>query len=96
MKPCYRINHVDSNKIIKIFYGNKDVEIDIDLKLDKSQRFIKCFDKPIDITKIQILNSDSIGYNYLIPDYNYKKGYNTYLNGNYYLRGYLLFKSNYA
>ena len=89
--------HVESKTIIKIFYGNKRYEFSKDIILDKDQRFIKCFEKPIDITIIQILNNDDIGYNkYLIPDYNYKKGYNIYLNGNFYLGGYPIFKSNYV
>ena len=89
--------HVESKTIIKIFYGSKNYESSKEIKLDKDQRFIKCFKKPIDVTIIQILNNDFIGYNkYLIPDYNYKKGYNIYLNGNFYLGGYPIFKSNYV
>ena len=86
---------VDSKSNIKIFYGYKKYESCKDIILDPDQRFIKCFPKPIDITIIQILNSDYIGgeERYLIPDYNYKNGYNIYLNGNFYLAGYPIFKS---
>ena len=87
---------VDSKKTIKIFYGKKSYENEHNILLDKDLRFIKCFKKPIDITIIQILNIDNIPNNkYLIPDYNYKKGYNIYLNGKFYLAGYPIFKSNY-
>ena len=88
--------YVDSKTKIKIFYGNKNYEESTDIILDKNQRFIKCFEKPIDITIIQILNSDHIRYiTYLIPDYNYKKGYNYYLKKRFYLAGYPIFESNY-
>lgn len=88
--------HVDSKTKIKIFYGNKNFESSKDIILDNNQRFIKCFEQPIDITVIQILNSDYIGYDkYLIPDYNYKTGYNNYVNKKFYLAGYPIFKSNY-
>jgi V8-like Glu-specific endopeptidase len=87
---------VDSKKTIKIFYGKKSYENENKILLDKELRFIKCFKKPIDITIIQILNSDRIPCDkYLIPDYNYKKGYDIYLNGKFYLAGYPIFKSNY-
>jgi V8-like Glu-specific endopeptidase len=88
--------HVDSKTKIKIFYGNKNFESSNEIILDNNQRFIKCFEQPIDITVIQILNSDYIGYNkYLIPDYNYKTGYNNYVNKRFYLAGYPIFESNY-
>ena len=87
--------HIDSNEIINIFFGNKNDECCSSILLDPNKRFIKCFKKPIDITIIQILLSDSIvSREYLIPDYNYKKGYDIYLEKNFYLAGYPMFKSN--
>ena len=88
--------HVDSKTKIKIFYGNKLNESYTEIILDNNQRFIKCFEQPIDITIIQILISDYIGYyKYLIPDYNYKKGYDNYVNKRFYLAGYPIFESKY-
>ena len=82
--------HVDSKTKINIFYGNKNFESSNEIILDNNQRFIKCFEQPIDITIIQILNSDYIGYyKYLIPDYNYKTGYNNYINKDFILQGIL-------
>ena len=88
--------HVDSKTKIKIFYGNKLNESYTEIILDNNQRFIKCFEQPIDITIIQILISDYIGCDkYLIPDYNYKKGYDNYVNKRFYLAGYPIFESKY-
>ena len=88
--------HVDSKTKIKIFYGNKFNESSTEIILDNNQRFIKCFEQPIDITVIQILISDYIGCDkYLIPDYNYKEGYDNYVNKRFYLAGYPIFESKY-
>jgi len=82
---------VDSQETILISYGNKDEEIKKEIELNKSERFIKCFDEPIDITLIEIIFKDSIPINkFLIPDYNYKNssGFNYYLNKDCYSAGY--------
>ena len=51
---------VDSKAFISIYYGKKDNEIKKVIKLDKDERFIKCFEEPIDITVIEILKEDEI------------------------------------
>ena len=82
---------VDSQETILISYGNKNEEIKKEIELNKSERFIKCFDEPIDITLIEIIFKDSIPINkFLIPDYNYKNssGFNYYLNKDCYSAGY--------
>ena len=51
---------VDSKALIPVYYGKKDNEIKKVIKLDKDERFIKCFDESIDITVIEILKEDEI------------------------------------
>ena len=79
---CYHVvgqEQVNSKKKIAIYYGNKNEEKEKIIKLDK-ERFIKYYDKPIDIILIEILESDNIkDVNYLIPDMNYKIGFDFYL-----------------
>ena len=76
-------------KTISIYYGIKGSEIKRQIKLDDSQRDIFCFNKPRDVTLIQILSSDNIPEDkYLLPDLNYKNGFNFYLNMDFYLAGY--------
>ena len=59
------------------------------INLDINERFIKCFQKPIDICIIEILQKDNISENkFLSPDLNYKQGYNYYKNKSIYLAGY--------
>ena len=67
---------VYSRKIIYIYYGNKEKEIKKPLTLDTSERFIRCYDDPKDITIIEIKNYDYIpDYKFLLPDLGYKNGY---------------------
>ena len=56
--------HVISDEMIN---SKQYIEIDIEynnekreIQLDNEQRFIKCFPKPIDITIIEILESDNL------------------------------------
>ena len=50
------------------------------LKLNKHERYIKFFDKPIDITIIQIKTTDKVNklFESLQPDLNYQNGFMTY------------------
>ena len=84
------INEKDISKkiIIEISYGIIDKEITKKFKLDKYERFIETFNS-IDITLIEILKKDDIPEDkYLLPDLNYKNGYNYYIKKNFYLAGY--------
>ena len=59
--------------------------------MNDSERYIKCFDDPVDITLIEIISKDSIPLDkYLIPDYNYKDSsdFNHYLDKDVYSAGY--------
>ena len=71
-------NLVNSKSIIEIQINNNIHRI----KLDDSNRYIKCFKKPIDITIIQIINSDKFkkDIDFLYYDLNYDFGYKQYLN----------------
>ena len=70
-------DQVNAKIKITIYYGNKN-ENEKCIELDK--RFIKCYNKPIDITIVEIVESDHIPKDkYLIPDMNYKNGYDFYL-----------------
>ena len=82
-------NHVNSREKIAIYYGKLNEEKEKYIYLNY-KKFIKCFEKPIDITIIEILENDNIPEDkYLFPDMNYKNGYNFYLNNNkIYLAGY--------
>ena len=95
---CY---HVISEKIvnekveIKLFYGKKNKENNIEIILDKSQRYIKFFNIPIDSTLVEIIESDKISEDkFLYPDLNYKNWYNFYVDKSFYLAGYPQNNSN--
>ena len=48
--------------------------------MDDNLRFIKCFNKPIDATIIEIINQDKIPEDkYLFPDLNYRNGFNLFI-----------------
>ena len=83
--------HVDKKETIYIFFGEKEREKKIPIKLDNNKRFIKAFDKELDVTVIEILKSDKISSDkFLNYDLNYKseRGYDEYLNKNFCLAGY--------
>ena len=62
----------------------------------KNKRIIKCFEKPIDITIVEIIENDNIPDNkYLLPDLNYKYSYNIYIEEKFYLAGYPMNKKKY-
>ena len=68
---------------IDIEYNNEKREI----QLDDEKRFIKCFPKPLDITIIEILESDNLEneVTYLKRDYLYGEGYEKYLSEDIYI-----------
>ena len=74
-------SHVITDDIIN---SKQYIEIDIEynnekrkIQLDKEKRFINCFPKPIDITIIEILETDNLKnkIKYLKRDYLNEKGY---------------------
>lgn len=90
---CFHVigqDFVNSKKTIIFYYGEKKNEIKKYIKLDINERFIKCFEKPKDVTIIEIIESDNIPKEiYLDPDLNYKNnGFNDYLNKKLYLAGF--------
>ena len=68
---------------IEIEYNKEKREI----QLDNELRFIKCFQKPIDIIIIEILESDNLEneIKYLKRDYLYGEGYEKYLSEDIYI-----------
>ena len=78
-------NHVIDEKLIN---NKSKIKIEINnnskyqINLDASNRFIKCFKKPIDITIIQIIDSDIFkkDIDFFYYDLNYIIGYEQYLN----------------
>ena len=89
---CHHViekNFVKEKKVITFYYGKVNKEKKLEIKLDKNKRYIRCFDKPIDITLIEILEKDNIiDDKFLQPDMNYKSGYDFYKNKFFYLAGY--------
>ena len=88
---CYHLipqELVNEKKIINIFYGKFGKEKKIKIKLDKQNRFIKCFED-LDSTIIEVLEMDNIEEDkYLFPDLNYKSGFDQYLETEIYTAGY--------
>ena len=81
--------YVDSNKEFNFYYGKKNNETKKTIKLDSKKRFIACFKEPKDVCLIEIIKNDNIPEDkYLLPDLNYKHGFNTYENKKFYLAGY--------
>ena len=89
---CHLIKQdfINPKKTIIFYYGKKENEIKKYIKLDINERFIKCFEKPKDVTIIEIIESNNLPKEkYLIADLNYKNGgFNDYLNHQFYLAGY--------
>ncbi len=81
---------VDQKEDIIIYINESNSELKKIIKLDKNKRLIKCFDKPKDVTLIEILKEDNINEDkYLIPDLNYKnEGFKDYVGKNFFLGGY--------
>ena len=91
LMTCHHIiqeKFILENIAIKLYYGKYYEEENLAIKLNRNKRFIKCFDK-VDITLIEILEEDNIKEDkFLLPELNYKNGYDTYLNNYFYLAGY--------
>ena len=89
---CYHIieeKDVEENIIITLYYGKLKEEKSFNIKLDRNERYIKCFDKPIDVTLVEIIEEDKINEEkYLFADLNYNNRYNLYINNFFYLAGY--------
>ena len=82
---------VKKKKKIRLYYGKIKEEKKFEIELDRNKRYIKCFQKPLDVTVVEILDQDNIQKDkFLEPDLNYKnkKGYNFYLDNDFYLAGY--------
>jgi hypothetical protein len=74
---------------ISISYGKKNEETTKKITLDKNQRFIRSFEPPIDAIIIEINDNDNIPDDkYLLPDLNYKNGYDFYEGKGFFLAGY--------
>ena len=89
---CHHIiqeKFVIEKRFITLYYGKYNEKEKFEIKLDRDNRYIKCFDKPVDITVIEILEKDNIKEDkFLEPDFSYKNGYNIYLNDYFYLAEY--------
>ena len=88
LMTCYHIiqeQYVDEKLTITLYYGEYDNEKEFKIKLDKKERFIKCFDRPVDVTLVEIIETDNINKNiYLLPDLNYKNGLEFYKDNFFY------------
>ena len=86
---CYHINaekFINKKMIIALYYGRLSEEKKFEVILDRKERCIKCFDKPFDVTLIEIIEKDKINKDkFLEPDLNYKKGYLYYKNKFFYI-----------
>ena len=70
---------VEEKKDITLYYGKRTEEKKIEIKLDKNKRYIKCFQKPLDVTLVEILDEDNIKKDkYLEPDLNYLINFRIY------------------
>ena len=78
---CISQENIDSKITVLIYYKEENNEIKKEIELDNNKRFMKCFiDIGIDITLIEIIPEDNISEDkYLLPDLNYKNGYNQYI-----------------
>ena len=86
-KHVISIDDINNKKIVNLFYGEKGMEEERTILLDKNIRNIKVFNE--DVTLVETIKDDNIPENkYLIPDLNYEYGYNRYKDNNFYLAGY--------
>ena len=85
-------NLVRDKEVIKFNDREEDKEKNIEILLDRNKRYIKCYDEPLDVTLIEILDEDNIRKDiFLEPDLNYKNyknGYNFYKEKSVNLLGY--------
>ena len=83
MTCCHIINEKYVNKMMSVIisFGKLNEKEKIEIKLDRKERYIKCFNEPLYKTLIEILEKDNIKKNkFLEPDLNYKNGYIYYNN----------------
>ena len=68
-----------SSIVVTLEDNNEDI-----IELNSDNRFIKCFDKPIDITIIEIIDSDELKkyIDFLSYDLNYLEGFGQYKHKN--------------
>ena len=88
---CITEEDINSKSVIEIFYGELEDEKNIKIKLDKEERFIKCYknEKKLDITVVQIFDKEiTEDKNFLIPDLDYKNGYQHYKDKTVFIGGY--------
>ena len=88
---CISEEDINSKSEIDIFYGELEDEKNIKITLDKEVRFIKCYKnaEKLDITVVQIFNKEiTEDKNFLIPDLDYKNGYEHYKDKTVFIGGY--------
>ena len=87
---CFSQENIDSKITALIYYKEENNEIKKEIELDNNKRFMKCFiDIGIDVTLIEIIPEDNISEDkYLLPDLNYKNGYNQYIKRTIFTGGY--------
>ena len=56
------LNHINKGDKFNIYYGKKNQEEKRTIHLDKTKRYIKCVQKPIDVTIIQIKKKRQFKY----------------------------------
>ena len=79
---------IDNEETIIIYFLINGKEEKRNIKIDSNRTNFVFFD-PLDITIIEILDSDNISKErFLCPDLNYKKEYKFYLNKSYYIAGF--------
>jgi len=87
---CISQKNIDSKITVLIYYKEENNEIKKEIELNNNKRFMKCFiDIDIDVTIIEIIPEDNIPEDkYLVPDLNYKYGYEQYINKEIFIGGY--------
>ena len=79
--------HFDNKATINLYYGELEDETKLQIIIEKRSKFF--FYIPLEITIIEILESDNIPKeNFLLPDLNYQHGYDIYLEKQLLLVGY--------
>ena len=88
---CINEDAINSKSKIDVFYGELENEKNIKIKLDKEERFIKCYknEEKLDITVVQTFDKEiTEDKNFLMPSLDYKNGYKTYKNKTIFIGGY--------
>ena len=95
LKLFVTCNHIipqkyfDQKLSLPFFYGKKNEEIKKSILLDKNKRLIINYTSPTDIILIQIIDDDNIPKDkFLMVDYNYLNGFETYENKDFCTAGY--------